>query len=229
MEIDVILLSYTKNDDIYNMTKDSIESIIESESDTKFNIYLLETEKTGKYVYKYDDVKVIVPDGEFNYNRFLNIGLAECKNEWILISNNDTAYHKNWLTQMIIQHRKTGLLSMSPYCPIYALHRRYLSEQKDLFYGYRVGIELTGWSILLNRKVIDTIGEFDERFSFWYQDNDYAMNLQKHNLKHGLVKRSIVTHLLSKSHGLVSPEKKHQMTNGLAKVFYEKWPKGKLQ
>ena len=53
MEIDVILLSYTKNDSIFTMTKKCIESIINSEKEHSFNIILVETEKSGKYNYDY--------------------------------------------------------------------------------------------------------------------------------------------------------------------------------
>ena len=35
---------------------------------------------------------LIFPDEDFNYNKFVNIGLEECKNEAILITNNDVFY-----------------------------------------------------------------------------------------------------------------------------------------
>ena len=226
MEIDVILLSYTKNDNIFNMTKRCIESIINSEKEHKFNIFLVETEKSGKYTYDFKEVKTIVPDEEFNYNKFLNIGLKYCKNEWILISNNDTEYVGGWLTEMLKQHSKDNeLISMSPYCPIWHVHKNNFKEKKEIFYGYRTSYELTGWSILINKKVIDIIGNFDEQFSFWYQDNDYSMNLQKYNVKHALIKKATVLHHLSKSHALVDPKKQNQMTHGLNKNFNEKWKK----
>lgn len=226
MEIDVILLSYTKNDNIFNMTKRCIESIINSEKEYKFNIILVETEKSGKYTYDFKEVKTIVPNEEFNYNKFLNIGLKYCKNEWILISNNDTEYVGGWLTEMLKQHSKDNeLISMSPYCPIWHVHKNNFKEKKEIFYGYRTSYELTGWSILINKKVIDIIGNFDEQFSFWYQDNDYSMNLQKYNVKHALIKKATVLHHLSKSHALVDPKKQNQMTHGLNKNFNEKWKK----
>lgn len=226
MEIDVILLSYTKNDNIFNMTKRCIESIINSEKEHKFNIFLVETEKSGKYTYDFKEVKTIVPNEEFNYNKFLNIGLKYCKNEWILISNNDTEYVGGWLTEMLKQHSKDNeLISMSPYCPIWHVHKNNFKEKKEIFYGYRTSYELTGWSILINKKVIDIIGNFDEQFSFWYQDNDYSMNLQKYNVKHALIKKATVLHHLSKSHALVDPKKQNQMTHGLNKNFNEKWKK----
>ena len=75
MEIDVILLSYTKNESIFKMTKKCIESILNSEKEYSFNIILVETEKSGKYNYDYEEVNVIIPNETFNYNKFLNIGL----------------------------------------------------------------------------------------------------------------------------------------------------------
>ena len=54
MEVDVIILSYTKNDGYYGMTKECIESILNSEDEHTFNIIVMESDKTGKYVYDYD-------------------------------------------------------------------------------------------------------------------------------------------------------------------------------
>lgn len=224
MEVDVILLTYTKNDEIYNMTKNCIESIINSENNTTFKIHLIETDKTGKYGYDYKEVNLIVPNGEFNYNKFLNIGLEYCANDWILISNNDTEYRVGWFTEMMKQYEKdTELLSMSPYCPIWHVHKQNFNRDgREIYYGNRTSYELTGWSILLNKKVIDIMGNFDERFSFWYQDNDYSMNLSKHKIKHALIKNSVVLHFVSKSHGLLGI-KKVEMTHGLNKTFQNKW------
>jgi len=224
MEIDVILLTYTKNNELYNMTKKCIESIINSEEKYDFRIHLIETDKTEKYKYDYKQVNVIVPNEEFNYNKFLNIGLKNCKSEWILISNNDTEYKKGWLTEMLKQNSNDPeLLSMSPFCPIWHRHNNLFKNNIELLYGYRTSYELTGWSILLNKKVIDKIGLFDEQFSFWYQDNDYSMNLQKHKIKHALIKNSIVLHYLSKSHNLIDDNKKQDMTNKLSIPFNNKW------
>lgn len=224
MEIDVILLSYTKNDYIYEMTKNCIESIINSEKDFKFKIYLIETDNTNKYSYDYDEVKTIIPNEEFNYNKFLNIGLEYCKNEWVLISNNDTEYINGWLTEMIKHYNNDNeLLSMSPYCPIWHIHKTNFNVEQEIFYGNRTSYELTGWSILMNKKVVDIIGKFDEQFSFWYQDNDYAMNLSKNNIKHALIKNSVVLHYVSKSHDLLDREKIYNMTHGLNNNFKSKW------
>ena len=115
MEIDVIILSYVKNDSVLKMNNECIDSINNSTKNHTFKIYLIETNKDRKFEYSQDNVVVIQPDEEFNYNRFLNIGLEYCKNEWVLISNNDTIYHENFIDKMIEANEfDKDLLSMSP-------------------------------------------------------------------------------------------------------------------
>lgn len=225
MEIDVIILSFTQNEKIFNMTNDCINSINESSEEHSFNIILVETDKSGTFKYEQENVTTIIPNEEFNYNKFLNIGLKECKNEWILISNNDTVYHDKWFEKMLDAHNiDNEILSLSPFDNTWHIHSRF-DKNIPIHYGHRVSYELTGWSILMNKKVLDIIGEFDEEFKFWYQDNDYSQNLLKHGIKHALITNSWVTHLLSRSHELIEDNEKHNMTNGLNSVFIKKWMK----
>ena len=223
MEVDVIILSYTKDDTYYDMTKKCIESILNSEDEHTFNIIVMESDKSGKYVYDYEQVNTIIPNEDFNYNRFLNIGLEHCNNEWILISNNDTEYQSKWFTEMYKEWEKDNeILSMSPFCPIWEKHKGFTGGEA-VFPGYRVTYEITGWSILMNKKVVEVMGKFDEDFVFSYQDDDYSMTLQKHNIKHALIRNSVVIHRVSRSHDLVDDKKKFDMTHGQANTFFNKW------
>lgn len=225
MEIDVIILSYAKNDNIIKMNNDCINSLNKSTDEHTFNILLIETDSSKKYEYEQPNVKVIQPGIEFNYNKFLNIGFKECKNNWVLISNNDTIYHKNFLEGLFNANEKDSeILSMSPMDDNWHRHATFNKDIK-VHYGYRTSYEVAGWSILVNRSVIDKIGGFDEQFTFWYQDNDYANCLKVNGIKHALITDSKVTHLLSRSHGLIEQEKKHSMTDGLGVVFLNKWNK----
>jgi GT2 family glycosyltransferase len=223
MEIDVIILSYVKNDSVLEMNNECIDSINNSTKNHTFKIYLIETNKDRKFEYSQDNVVVIQPDEEFNYNRFLNIGLEHCKNEWVLISNNDTIYHENFIDKMIEANEfDKDLLSMSPMDDKWHRHKKFDKNIK-IYYGFRTSYEIAGWSILVKRSVIDQIGGFDEKFKFWYQDNDYAMNLIKHKIKHALITDSKVTHLLSRSHDFIEKSKRHEMTDGLVHEMINKW------
>ena len=93
----------------------------------------------------------------------------------------------------------------------------------DIHYGHRTSYEIAGWSILINKSVLNKIGDFDEEFKFWYQDNDYANTLLSNNIKHALITKSKVTHLLSKSHKFIERSKKFEMTDGLGVKFNKKW------
>lgn len=223
MTIDVIILSYAKEDSVIFMNNECIDSINNSTTEHKFNIILVETESTKKYNYYQDNVTVIQPNEEFNYNRFLNIGLKYCNNEWVLISNNDTIYHK-WFLERLLEANEhdNELLSMSPMDDSWHRHALF-NRDFDIYYGYRTSYEITGWSILINRSVLNKIGDFDEEFKFWYQDNDYAETLSKNKIKHALITKSKVTHLLSKSHDFIEDSKKFEMTDGLGIKFTNKW------
>lgn len=225
MIIDVIILSYAKNDSIVKMNNDCINSLNFSSDTHKFNILLIETESTKEYKYEQKNIRVVQPKIDFNYNKFLNIGLKECKNDWILISNNDTIYHKDFLEFMLEANQKDNtILSMSPMDDGWHRHQLF-DKTKKIYYGYRTSYEVAGWSILVNNSVIKKINGFDEQFTFWYQDNDYAKSLEINGIKHALITDSKVTHLLSKSHELIEPEKKYQMTDGLGINFMNKWKK----
>lgn len=225
MVVDVIILSYVKDDSILKMNNDCINSLNSSSENIKFNILLIETDWINEYKYTQPNVKVIQPKEEFNYNKFLNIGLKECKNNWVLISNNDTIYHKNFLEEMMVAHNHDNqILSMSPMDDDWHRHQTF-DKKSDIYYGYRTSYEVAGWSILVHKSAIQTIGGFDEQFTFWYQDNDYAQSLKTSNIKHALITKSKVTHLLSKSHGFLEGRKKYEMTDGLGRVFMNKWRK----
>jgi GT2 family glycosyltransferase len=207
------------------MNNDCINSIISSTYNYYFNIYLIETNQTNTYVYEQANVKIIKPNEEFNYNRFINIGLSYCKSEWVLITNNDTIYTENFVEYMLNANEfDENLLSMSPMDDTWIKHYQHFNKNTDVYYGYRVSYELTGWSIFLKRSILNIIGNFDEQFSFFYQDDDYAKTLLKYGIKHALVTKSKVTHLLSKSHNLIDDQNKYnEMTNGMSIKFKNKW------
>jgi len=220
--IDVIILSYAKDENIIKMNNDCINSLLNSTTNYNFNIILVETDDS-KHIYEQKEVTVLQPNLKFNYNKFLNIGSKECKNDWVLISNNDTLYHKNFLEKMFEAHNYDNeILSMSPMDDDWHLHKN-IDKNIQIYYGHRVPYEITGWSIFLHKSVLKKIGDFDEQFDFWYQDNDYSNSLIKNKIKHALITNSKVTHLVSQSHELIQSENRFNMTYGSVNKFNNKW------
>jgi hypothetical protein len=101
MDIDVVILSKTSTENLFNILKETVKSLHDSETEFKFNVIIVESNKNikemfGDRLYSIKAKFVIPPVLNFNYNLFLNIGLRESNNEFVLISNNDVIYFKNW-------------------------------------------------------------------------------------------------------------------------------------
>jgi len=221
--IDVIILSNTKDLNLYGLTQRTINTLRFSE-DVTFNINVIES--CSKYLdngFVYNNCNVITPNEEFAYNKFLNYGLAQCKNDWVVIANNDLIFTKHWLSKLLTYNKNNpDVLSLSPWEPIWHIKRN-LNIDVPAYIGYRTSFEITGWCLLIHKSVIIKCNLFDPDFKFWYQDNDYSLTLQKYNIKHALVTSSRVYHMVSGSHHLLSNNDKYNMTDGQLNVLRKKW------
>jgi autotransporter strand-loop-strand O-heptosyltransferase len=223
--IDVICLTNTKDDKFYGLTNQTIKTLLKSEKNIHFNINLIESNSNNELKYNFPDLKYIKPNETFNYNRFLNIGLKNCNNDWVLIMNNDINFTEGWLSEILKEHEKNpDVKSFSPFDPIAAQkHYPHLYKDGNLYIGYKTPVELMGWCILVKKEVLDLIGGFDEQFDFWFQDDDYGQTLKSHNILHGLVKSAVVYHFESSSHNLLSKREKDRMTTQAKNKFNKKW------
>lgn len=225
MEIDVIILSNTSTFKHYGLLQRTINTLDLSEPNFKFNIIVVETNNNYLQQGFYSPgVKVITPnEPKFNYNRFLNLGLKECKNEWIIIANNDVAFTQNWLTKIFeVQKLNPSIKSFSPLAPNWPKHKEF-DTNRDYYLGYRTSYEIAGWCLVMHKSVITECNLFDEQFEYWYQDNDYAMNLQVYKIPHALVPKSRVYHVISASWNLMDKQRKEVATKGMLEVFNKKW------
>ena len=216
--IDVVILSNTANIEYYKMLKQCITSI-KSNTDVNTNIILVETNKElkGKDLKLPIDTIYIPEEEEFNYNKFLNYGLQFCKNDFICITNNDVIYESNTLKVLVDSLDKYDSVSPWDNRDSWKFHK-----ERKTYEGYRTTIHLTGWCIVTTKETLKNIGgSFDERFEFWYQDDDYSRLLQQNNLTHALIGDVSVYHLGQQSHKLF--EDVNKKTQGMSEVFLRKW------
>jgi GT2 family glycosyltransferase len=225
--IDVICLTDTTSLKIYEMTHRTITSIRESETDYKFNIILLDTNPNSEYSYNNVDYYVI-PNEPFNYNRYLNIASKYLKFDWVLITNDDVRYEKNWFSEILkIYNSDNTIESFSPkdmlfYSTIYGDH--FLGSNDTHWVSYNVTEAVCGWSILMRKKVWDLIGKWDEEFDFYYQDNDYAKTIESLGIKHAIVRNSLTLHIgnLSFFNRKDDEHRENKMKEGYKK-YLKKW------
>ena len=216
--IDVIILSYAKSQNEYNLTQSCIWSIKKSLNIIP-NIIVVETNsKVTKYPDVYQVDELIVPNIEFNYNKFLNLGLKKTKTDYILISNNDVMYEENCLNILVNKLIK----KYDSVCPLDISTNLTTTSEEDIAW-YTIGKLVTGWSILFKKEILNKIGYFDEQFSFWYQDNDYANWLEKCKLKNALIPTALIHHYGKQSHNLMTTEELYEKTHGSSLLFENKW------
>lgn len=190
-EVDVVIISYAKNNELYNTTVDGILTIQKSEKTIKFNIFVVESEKGRNYNH-YPNVKTIYTDNPFNYNDYLNIGIKLGSAPYVILANNDLTYEQGFASEIIrCMDKDKELLSASPFCP--QVHSVQIMSN-ECIYGHTIREHICGWCIFVKRELFDIIGEINTDVSFWYSDNVFAEQLLFHKVKHALVTNSIVNH-----------------------------------
>ena len=181
------------------MTKRTIISMQEAEKNYKFHFHLVESGMNIKHEYERLVCNYIVITGDFNYNKAINNALSHTKHDWVIISNNDVGYEKNWFSEiMAIYTQRPDIESFSPKDPMLYLKYfdwHFIESKDEYFESYKVSEAIMGWCLVIKKTALDKIKPFDEQFDMYYQDNDYEMMLKKNGIKHALVRNSIACHL----------------------------------
>lgn len=227
------------------MNNNCINSFIESinETNAEYEIVIVESNESSEWNYNFKPLEVLKPKDQFNFHKFLNYGIEQASGDYYVLSNNDVVFEKKCFTEILkVVSVNNKIKSFSPYDRKSNKLPKQIINSNDFVLGYEIQKQLTGWCIVAHKSVLDSIGSLDERFDFYYADNDYAMTLIKHNIKHALVTKALAEHLEAgvskKSKTPVSVEKKipkyiikenrnwilenEKMIDGVIK-FHEKW------
>lgn len=227
VKVDIVILSYAKTDELKRVTLNGVESLFASEdpAEVQFEVFVIESNK-GMQPYQYPGTTTIYPDVPFGFNKYLNIGINASDSDYVCLNNNDLIYHKNWATEILkAMQADSNLLSATTYCPLY--HKDKFEQNSGNVEGY-IGV-LMGWCIFVKREIFDIIGQLDEKFVFWYCDNDYCLTLQKYHVKNELITSSLVTHLGSESLKATADKKEVNRLTQLPRVYFNyKWGKYSL-
>lgn len=230
--IDVVIISWAKDDALLQVTKDGLNSLFKSEDEVAFHVYIVESNKDIRYedMEEYQmkwmhSIQTIHTDLPFGYHRYLNLGRRAGSSPYVVLCNSDLTYEKGWANEIIrAMDFDPEYLSASPWCPQTQGPNSHLVDQ--IFEGYRVRGELAGWCIFQQRSIYDQINELDEQFEFWYCDNDYAIQIEQAGIKHCLVCNSIVNHHdgnLGKTGRSLSNEEQEKITNEQSSIFTKKY------
>ena len=210
LEVDVVMPVDSSKLALRLMTQQTIDSLLKSEPDIKFNIFVIDS---NEHTVGFKDAKTILYDFPFNYHKCLNLGIGYGNAPYIVLCNNDLLFEWRWLTKTI---RAMGDVYMS------ASPNNKPSKLSGIIEGYVVAKHVMGWCIVVKRDIFQKIGKLDESVNFWYSDNIYAEQLKRAGLKHILVLHAKVLHLGSRT--LMMIKNKYRLTKEQGKIF-SKWKK----
>lgn len=226
-KFDIIVLSLVVDESTYNVTKTCVDSYNETANDIINKIYVVETNSQAPIEYGWNNVEVIKPNLEFNYNQFYNIALERCEAEYIFGPNNDLIVHENCLQTILKEFQiNSAISSISPIDRRWPRHNKmYLPTDNKLYYGENVSLHVLGCAFGCRRTVFQKIGFLDERFFFFYQDNDYITCLKRHNLLHGVHTGAAISHFSGRSDEYAAERLRYTPTNmnEQGDLWYNKW------
>ncbi len=152
----------------------------------------------------------------------MNVGIMASKADFVCLCNNDLVFHRSWATRIIAAFdADRELMSASPYCN-FSLPRLGIPKSGAAVtsLGRRA---LTGWCIFARRSLFDRIGLLDEKFEFWYCDDDYYNTLAANGIKHALVTSAEVDHLGSRTLDALPKKRRNMLTGDQYAHFEYKW------
>jgi len=225
--VDVVILSWAKTPQLKTITEKGIITLLRSENSEmiKFNVFLLESNDEVKYNFP-ENVKVIYMTEKFGYHKYMNIGRKLGDSKYVALCNNDLRFQRNWASNIIHEMEvDQDLMSACPVEPVVNMLNKHFTNEK---YGYETRKFINGWCIFQRRDIYDIIGDLDEQFEFWCCDDEYGMTLENHNIKHALIKTSIVNHDENGGKSLknLTPEQAQQYTSGGLEIFRRKYGHG---
>jgi GT2 family glycosyltransferase len=228
--MDIVIVSYAKDDYCKGLTEICIKSILASEkyAEKLFNIIVVESQTDVKWEHLSEIVHTFEAPLPYGYHKFLNFGRKQGNSQFVALCNSDLEFKNKWFTNIMkASVLDSDVISFSPICPmtqpIYGIN-----ENTGNIEGYEIRKQISGWCIIHKREIYNVIGDLDERFHHWFCDNDYSMELQYHGLKHILVTDSVVIHhdknIGKTTERVVEDESTlYRMTSGSYPIFKSKW------
>lgn len=199
------------------------------------------TDETAKKIaWHFPEVRLIENSRNAGFPIAVNQGINAALGEYVVLLNNDTVLTQGWLERLIEvaeSDPSIGIVGpMSNYVsgPQMDKHASYKTIMQMQAYASKVNEERKGQTTpfprvaflctLIKRKVIDTIGGLDERFSPGnFEDDDYCLRSILAGFKTCIANDVFVHHYGSKSFLAEGAEKYKERLAKNGRVFEEKW------
>lgn len=232
-----------------------LKSLYEKSSYKSFEVIIVENNSTEKETLeyyekikqRYENLKVVIWTGIFNYSAINNFGVSYAKGEYILLLNNDVEIiNGSCLEEMLMfaQRKDVGAVGAKLYYSddtvqhagvILGLggtaghaHKHFGRSHPGYMARASIAQNLTACTaacLMMRRDVFDEVGGLDESFEVAFNDVDLCMKIRKKGYLVVFTPYAELYHYESKSRGNDSTPEKLERFRGEIDRFKEKWQK----
>ena len=225
VDVDVVVLSYSKTAKEYEMTKSAIKSLRASSPNVGMRFCVVETnlELPGEPFVQGDkgklfgpDVEICYPSGTFGFNKNLKAGFDRLQEEeqlirrqgiqgvpskYVVLMNNDvTLFNPGFMGHML-----EGMKSVASASPLGLREATWglVDRSVPIDENYDINRAVNGWFLMLDKKVLNALPFeklFPPEFTWYGGDIHYAQQLEKCGYRHGMINAAQALHLQKQSH-----------------------------
>lgn len=231
-----------------------IVSILEKSTYDNYEIIVVENNSVTDEIFEYyrkiqshSNIRVITYEGDFNYSRINNLGVAEAKGEYILLLNNDTkVITLDWIEELLMyaQRQDVGAVGAKLYYEdntiqhagvVLALgqhrtagHSHYRVSSNNLGYMGRLCyaqnvMAVTGACLMMKKALFVKLGGLDEDFAVSLNDVDLCVRAWKAGYVNVFTPFAELYHYESVSRGLDNAGEKAERYERESEAFRTKW------
>lgn len=199
-KVDIIIPTYNN----LKYLKPCVESI-RRQTDWPYNLIVVDSgdDETYEWLKSQPDIKVVRSESRMCYSEACNLGIAESKERYVLLLNNDTIVTRYWLTGMMMEAMKPSVGAVGPFsnCDFGFSHNEILtvagkplkrmsvmedvidiipeiekySHSKDVIERFWIAF----YAVLFPREAIEKVGILDDDYKNGHEDFDYCQRLRK--------------------------------------------------
>lgn len=231
-----------------------IKSIIEKSTWENYEIVIVENNSTTKEIFAYYEelknnprIKIVTYEGEFNYSKINNFGVAHTTGDYVLLLNNDTQVITiNWIEELLMyaQRPDIGAVGGKLYYADKTIqhagvviglgahrtagHVHHKQKRENLGYMGRLCYAqnmtaVTGACLMVKKSCYEEVGGLEESFAVSLNDVDFCLKLRKAGYLNVFTPFAELYHFESISRGLDDSGEKAQRYQDESNRFRAKW------
>lgn len=216
--ISIIVLNYNGKEfledclrSIFKSNYSNFEVILVDNGSTDDSLILAEKKFAGDL-----RLKIVKNDKNLLFTGGNNRGIAEASGEYVIVLNNDTTVHPDWLKYVACTMQDETIGAAQPKILLFDDPARidYIGGGLDR-YGYAEGIGRRmidsgqfdsmseeifyagGAAMILRKKVLDEVGTFDTKFGAYWEDTDLSWRVRLKKYRIVAIPKAVVYHRVS--------------------------------